>query len=111
MSILDINLVKQDLHVTHDLDDAIIQAHIDASEDEALQFMDRTSFGPLPVLDSNGNVISESSSSEPGMPPSVRSAVLFLVRSKYEATDANEVEQLRKAAETLLMPFREHLGV
>lgn len=111
MSILSVTLVKQDLHVTHTLDDAIIQAHLDASEDEALQFMDRTSFGPLPDLDSNGNVVSESSSSEPAMPASVRSAILFLVRSKYDTADPAEVEALRKAAETLLMPFREHLGV
>lgn len=112
MSIVALSLVKQDLHVTHNLDDVLIQAHIDASEDEALQFMDRPDFGPLPPLDSNGDVISEPSSSESNaMPPSVQSAILLLVRSKYDTSDPVEIQNLRKAAETLMMPFRENLGV
>ena len=111
MSILALSLVKQDLHVTHNLDDEIIQAYLDASEDEALQFMDRESFGPLLVVDSNGDVVSEFLPSDYTMPASVQSAVFFLVRSKYDTSDPGEVIALRKAAETLLMPFREHLGV
>lgn len=101
--------VKQDLKVTHDADDTILRTYIDAAENEALQFMDRESFGDVCPCD---EVSSEEVSSEtPVIPASVKTAVFFLVRGMYDASTPETVRGYRAAAETLLMPFRCRLGV
>jgi hypothetical protein len=128
---------KADMHVTHDLDDSIIQAYVDAAHDEALQFLDKTSFdqvapppsssqccgGPYPWNDwenqfydpwsssSSSSSSSSEASSEWVPPASLKTALLFLVRAKYDASDADDIAKYRSAAETLLMPFRIGLGV
>lgn len=109
MSIVDLDTVKNDLRITHDSDDAILRVYLDASEDEALQFLDRDSFGGLcPCEEASSE---EPVSSEDSMPKSVALAVLFLVRSKYEVADPAVIQAYRQAAETLLMPYRCGYGV
>ncbi len=117
MSIINIQLVKADLRVTHDEDDSLLQILLDASEDEAMRFMNRTQLPTLPLeyppeYDSDSNLIPEEEpSSQDPIAPSVYAAVFILVRSKYDAEKAEEVAALRTCAETLLMPYRTGLGV
>lgn len=96
---VDLSSVKKDLRVTHGADDDLIQQLIDSAEDEALRFMNRDE---LPTADEE--------SSEPQIAPSVFTAICCLVKAGYEATPT-EAEQLRKAAEVKLMPYRLGLGV
>jgi len=117
MSSITLSQVKTDLRMTQNYDDALIQTLLDASEDEAIQFMNRTELPTLPVVyppvyDSNDVLVSEEvpSSGDP-VAPSVITAVFLLVRAKYQAETADEVAKLRKCAETLLMPFRAQMGV
>lgn len=100
MSLIDIELVKQDLRVSHDDDDALIQILLDAAEDEALQFLGSSEL-PYIVGQYSSEVIA----------PSIYAAVFLLVRSKYDEADAAQIGHFRKAAETLLMPYRESVGL
>lgn len=103
MSIIKLEVVKQDLRVIHNADDEMLQRHLDASEREAIHFMNLTE---LPVPDAQ--------SSDPQaleVEPDVVAAVTILVRSKYEAASASDIDALRRSAESLLMPYRVGLGV
>mgnify|MGYP003600274054 CR=1 FL=1 len=90
MSVIALSLVKKDLRVVHTDDDELLQTLLDAAEDEALRFMNLTT---LPAS------------------PSITSAVFLLVRSKYDAEDADAIARLRDCVETLLMPYRIDLGM
>lgn len=103
MSIITVATIKEDLRITQDDDDSLLQILLDAAEDEALQFLD---MDQLPTITPTSEITSESQ-----LVPSVYSAVFFLVRSKYDAADAVEIQGLRSCAETLLMPYREQLGI
>lgn len=107
MSVIDLDVVKKDLRITHSEDDDLLQIYLDSAEDEALHFMDRNE---LP-LDGEGAESDAVSSSDAAISPSVYRAVLLLVRAGYDATTPDEIEKLRKCAETTLMPFRKQLGV
>lgn len=113
MSTVTVAEVKQDLRITHNLDDAILQRYVDGAEREALNFMDRKDFlGPweyVPPCEQSSS--SSSSSSEETMPEDVRVAIYFLVRSKYDAPDPDDITKYRNAAEVLLHPYRRGLGV
>lgn len=117
MSFITLEQVKADLRVTHSEDDTLLQILLDASEDEALRFLNRNELPTLPIdfppeYDSSSNLEDEDvPSSEDPIAPSVYSAVFLLVRSKYDAASAMEIGQLRSAAETILMPYRVQLGV
>ena len=95
---------KSYLDVIHDADDDKIQMLLEGAHDEALQFMDRTSFGDLCDCDSS------SSSSESTIPDSVKLGVLILLQAAYQASPA-DAERLRDVAEVKLMPYRCGLGV
>lgn len=84
-----------------------IQMAIDDAEDEALQFLNITGTSLAEVL---SDALSDSETDQ-GTFRSIRRAVILLVEGyidpiKPEARDAN-----RKAAERLLWPYREGLGV
>lgn len=112
MSIVTIAEVKQDLRITHNLDDTILQRYTDGAEREALNFMDRTDFaGPWEYVPPCASSSSSSSSSEDSMPDDVRVAIYFLVRSKYDVSDPGDIAVYRSAAEALLHPYRRGLGV
>lgn len=105
MSLVVLDQAKRDLRIIHDDDDDILQVYIDGAENEALQYLDMASFDVL--LDQ----ISDGTSSEPQLPPSVRIAILLLVRSKYEVATPDQITAFRTAAETLLQPFRTGIGL
>lgn len=115
MSDLTLSDVKKYLDVIHNADDDKLQMLLDAAEDEALQFLDRPSLTDWRSCAEIrcGEVPSEVASepvSELTMPGSVRLGILILVQAAYQASPQDQ-EQLRKVAETKLMPYRCRLGV
>ncbi len=93
MSAITLVDLKAGLRVIHSSDDGILQKHLDASESELLRFLNLET---LPVLDDA---------------PELFSAVCLLVQSKYDVADPAEIERIRAAAETLVMPYRATMGV
>lgn len=91
--------IKRDLRVTHNEDDALLELLLDAAIDEAEQYLD---VSELPT-------VADASSSE-RIAPSLYAAVFLLVRAKYDAATPAEIDGLRKCAETLMAPYRQHLG-
>lgn len=110
MSEITVTQIKADLRIIHDDDDALLQILIDASEDEALRYMNRTELPTNPY-----NLPEESSTEDipsTGDPivAGVYAAIFLLVRAKYEGMDASQIEGLRKCAETILQPYRTEIG-
>lgn len=95
---------KAYLDVIQDDDDAKLQQLLAASIDEAMQFLDRR----------EDDLVSEGegwdSSSETGVPDSVRLGILILLQANYQALPA-DAAQLRTIAQIKLMPYRKGLGV
>jgi len=96
--------VKDFLNVTHSLDDAKLQVLLDGAEDEALKFMNRTTFGELCETSSLFDADTAT------IPNSVVVGVYFLTQAMYDATP-EQMAQLRTAAERLLMPYRCEMGI
>lgn len=105
MSVIDLEKAKAYLGVIHNADDALLQELLDAAEDEALQYMDRDSFGEVCE-----DCSSEPSSGAETMPASVRRGVYVLLQAAYQASP-DEQRELRAVAETILAPYRCNLGV
>lgn len=119
MSVVLLDEVKAHLRVVHDADDALIQTLIDASEEEAKRFLNRTQLPTLPVdyppeyasEDAESPMSEDVPSSEDPIADDARVAIYLLVQAKYDTVGADEMAKLRAAAETLLMPYRAGLGV
>lgn len=111
MSVISLTSVKLDLRVDGTDDDALLQLHIDAAEDEAARFCGRDELPTLPYDLPASSDSEDVPSTEDPVAPSVRAAVFLLVRSKYDATSPDEIAGLRRAAESLLMPYRTGLGM
>lgn len=111
MSVIALATVKAYLRVTHSEDDTLLQALLDAAEDEALRFLGRDELPGLPYD------LPEDSSSEPdidtesAIAPSVIVGVCLLVRAQYEEPDADKVPVWRRCAEAVLQPYRTEMGV
>jgi len=104
VSAVSIESVKRDLRIIHNDDDDLLQELIDAAERECLQFINAEY---LPGLEPN----SEETSSELVIEPDAARAIRLIVRGGYEETDIIRISAYRSAAESLLMPYREGLGV
>lgn len=125
MSKILLERAKAFLKVTHTDDDEELQELLDAAEDEALRYMDRDYLPVQPYVDLEESEIEENPVSEGETPsetseevvPSVRLAVYLLLKAAYDGADAHPVrgaldlDAYRKRAETLLMPYRRHIGV
>lgn len=116
MSYITLSQVKSDLRVTHTADDTLIQTYIEAAEDYVKRFLNRDELPTLPLdypfYDSDLAFESEQvPSSDDPIASAVYIAVFLLVRSYYDAAEAKEIEQLKKAAESFLMPYRTEWGV
>lgn len=100
MSAITLVDLKAGMRVIHSSDDGILQKHLDASESELLRFLNLET---LPVVDPEA---------EPAVVvPEIFPAVCLLVQTKYEVADPAEIERIRAAAETLVMPYRATMGV
>lgn len=117
MSVIDLSRIKSALRVTHSMDDALLQDLLDGAEEEAKRFCNRAQLPTLPLdyppeYDSSSSEIPEDApSSEDPVAPDVVNAVSLLVRAVYEAQTPEEAAGWRRAAETMLMPYRTGLGV
>lgn len=111
MSYINIETVKADLRLTHNSDDNILQVYLDASEDEALRYMNRTELPTLPLDYPKESSEEPIPSTEDPVAYSVYAAVFLLVRAKYEASTPEQIAALRKCAETLLTPYRTKMGI
>ncbi len=104
MSLIPLVEAKNDLRVIHAHDDELLQRLLDGAEREALEYMDRETFGELCPNDSNFADETEA------MPPDVRTGVMTLLEARYRATP-QDAEQLRMSAERILHPYRCQMGV
>lgn len=93
MSVIALTDAKSFLEVIHDFDDAKLQHLLDSAEDEAARFL---------------NVQSLTEWTE--LPYSIFIGVLLLMQGNYQASP-DDIEKLRKSAETKLMPYRVEMGV
>jgi hypothetical protein len=80
-----------------------IQMAIDDAEDEALQFLNITGTSLADVL--------VGSESDGGNWKSIRRAVILLASIYIDPVKAGDIKTIRDAAERLLWPYRENLGV
>lgn len=115
MSQVTVEEVKSYFPLIHSADDALLQKLIDAAEDEACRFMNRTNLATLPLeypadSSSAGAYSEETPSSEDPIAPSVRMGVYLLVKANYRSDPADHAKY-RAAAEVLLMPYRRAIGV
>ena len=116
MSAVTVEEIRAFLRIIHTDDDDMLQVLIDAAEDEAKRFVNRSELPTLPLdypplYNSSSSEIPEPiPSSEDPIAPSVRVAIYFLVQSKYEGTKPEDVMRIRQNAETLLFPYRTELG-
>ena len=119
MSTVKLQEVKDWCRVIGNRNDALLQRLIDQAEDEALQFLNRTSPPTLPLTypsccDSDA-VSSEnptSSSENPAdVAPGYKKAVCILVQASFEVPDPDEQASMRKNAEVVLFPYRACIGV
>lgn len=114
MSVVTVAQVKAFLRVINTSDDELLGDLIDAAEAEALQYMDRQD---LPRVgedeapdECNTAIVIDPVSDGVSLAPDARLAIYYLVQSKYEAKDADEITKLRKAAETIMAPHRRNWG-
>lgn len=119
MSYVSLEEAKRHLYVTHDQDDTLIQAYIDAAESYAASFMNRSSIDgpqecPWHVGPGCDDCSSEPASSEPGVPAGVKQAVMLLIGDYYnlrEAQITGTILTANPAADALLHFHRVGLGV
>ena len=110
MSVIALATVKAYLRVTHTSDDTLLQVLLDAAEDEALRFMNRSELPGLPY-DLPEDSSSESDiDTEPSVAPSVLLGVCLLVRAQYDEPDGDKLSAWRRSAETILQPCRTEMG-
>ena len=100
MSVITLSEGKAFLDVIHNADDVKIQLLIDAAEDEAKMFLNRTD-----LVEWDNDILTTDE-----VPASVKMGVLLLLQSNYQASP-DEIEQFRKVAEIKLMPYRLELGI
>lgn len=102
MGVINLEIAKSYLDVIHSADDVKLQLLLDGAEDEAAQFMNRSN---LTEWDSDIEIDSDYL-----MPKSVVIGVMLLLQGNYQA-GVDEIDKLRRAAETKLMPYRLQMGV
>jgi hypothetical protein len=112
MSVVLLSDVKAWLRLTHDNDDALLQILVDGAEDQACQYMNRTS---LPRIgqecpdECDTARVEDPVSDGDTLPPAVRSAICIMVQVEYEA-QPDDREALDRAWQQKLWPFRCGLG-
>lgn len=111
---IDLEEVKQQLRVTHDEDDALIQRLLDSAIQECLRFLNRTELPTLPYelpIDSDGCPTSEEvpSSNDP-IANDVVNGIILLVQQDYDGMPEQRAAS-RRAAEGCWWPYRTNISV
>lgn len=112
MSLISLEQAKKYLNVIHDLDDDNLQMLLEAAEDEAAQFIQRSLQDLLPEHNSEwpSEFSSELPSETADIPFSAKLGVLMLLQAAYQSSP-DDAEKLRKGAEIKLTPFRIGWGI
>jgi hypothetical protein len=95
---------KQYLDVIHDADDDKLEILLEAAIDEGARYLGYD--GVLAYED----YIESSENPSGELPKSVMMGMLLLLQRNYQ-TPVNDIAPLRKAAETLLFPYRIGFGI
>jgi hypothetical protein len=104
--------VRRRLKIAHTHDDTLLGELIDAATQEACRFMNRTQLPTLPRDYPDSEQYSEDvPSSEDPVVADVVDGVMLLIRGSYEGGTPDEIEGLRRAAESKFMPYRVGMGV
>lgn len=116
MSITLLDDVKASLRIIHTSDDAMLQKHIDASEREICQYLNREQLPTLPqdyppLFDANGAALPEVTATAGNVAPEVFPAVCLLVQARADTASPDDIAKLCKCAETLIVPYRVRIGV
>lgn len=110
MSVIALTTVKQYLRVTHTSDDTLLAWLLDAAEQEAMRYCNRSELPGLPVDYPEDSSSEVDVATETAVAADVVAAVAMLVRIQYDVLEADEAAKWRKAAETLLTPYRTEMG-
>lgn len=110
MSVIDLQTIKDALRQTQSDDDNLLQRLTDSAESEAKRFLNRSELPTLPLEYPSSIGAEEVPSSEDPVAPDVVNAVILLVQADYDG-DPLQRDALRRCAESLLMPYRNELGV
>lgn len=110
MSVIALTTIKQYLRVTHNSDDTLLGWLLDAAEQEAMRYCNRSELPGLPVDYPEDSSSEVDVTTEPKIAADVVAAVAMLVRIQYDVLEADEASKWRKAAETLLQPYRTEMG-
>jgi len=110
VSVIALQTAKAYLRVTHNSDDVLLTMLLDAAEQEAMRYCNRSELPGLPVYYPEDYSSETDVTTEPEIASDVIAAVCLLVRVQYEALDPDEAAKWRKCAETLLQPYRTEMG-
>lgn len=112
MSLINLQLAKSYLDVIHDQDDEKLQMLLDAAEDEATEYIQRSLHDLLPENEpeSPSEISSDYPSEMQGLPASATLGILMLLQASYQA-NPDDADKLRKGAEIKLTPFRIGWGI
>lgn len=111
MSYVTVEQAREWCRIVHREDDNLLQLLIDSSEDEARRFLNRSQLPTLPIDYPSSSSSEDVPSDDDPVAPSVVTAVLILVQARYEQPEPDKMASMRRNAETLLMPYRNDLGV
>lgn len=88
----------------------MLQKHLDASESEICRYLNRTQLPTLPQ-DYPRLGAAEVEATPENVAPEVFPAACLLVQGKVDAASPADIGALRKAAETLVQPYRVEMGI
>lgn len=111
MSFVTVAQAREWCRVVHREDDNLLQQLIDSAEDESRRFLNRTRLPTLPLDYPSSSSSEDVPSDDDPVAPSVVTAILILVQSRYEQPEPDKQASMRRNAETLLMPYRNDIGV
>lgn len=114
MSAIPIEQLLGFLRVTQNADNAMLQLLLDDAEDEACQYMNRTTLPRRNETirdDFDSNTRPEPVSDSDDMAPSVRSGIFLVVQAMYEGQTPQVIAGVRAVAEVKWHPYRIELGV
>lgn len=114
MSAISLQDVRAYLRVTQQSDDVLLQLLLDDAEDEALEYLNRTTLprkGETIREDFDSNTRPEPVSDSDDLAGSVRSGIFLIVQAMYERADNSTLAAARESAEIKWFPYRVGLGV
>lgn len=110
MAVIALTTVKQYIRVTHNSDDALLGILLDGAEQEAMRYMNRSELPGVVYALPEDSSSEPDITTEPAIAADVVVAVSMLVRLQYDALDPDDAMKWRRAAETLLQPYRTEIG-